>query len=90
MKSVSGPAAAPLIRFINVKKAFGEKVVYTDLNLDVFAGETLAVLGMSGSGKSVMLKLLSGLLKPDAGQVLAVGQDLVGRVALGQFGRPLR
>ena len=52
----------PFIRFRGVKKAFGPKVIYADLTLDLLRGETITVMGASGSGKSVMLKMLIGLL----------------------------
>ena len=67
---------APLIRFSHVRKAFGPKVIYTDLTLDLYRGETVTVMGASGSGKSVMLKMLIGLLKPDAGQVMLEDEDI--------------
>jgi phospholipid/cholesterol/gamma-HCH transport system ATP-binding protein len=60
---------ASLIRFRGVHKAFGPKVVYRGLDLDVFKGETLTILGGSGVGKSVMLKMLIGLLTTDQGEV---------------------
>lgn len=66
----------PIITFEHVNKAFGDNVIYTDLNLEVFEGETLCIIGGSGTGKSVMLKMLVGLLKPDAGKVIAFGQDI--------------
>jgi phospholipid/cholesterol/gamma-HCH transport system ATP-binding protein len=56
--------------------SFGPKHVFDDLELSVNAGETLVVIGGSGSGKSVMLKCLIGLLRPDAGRILYQGQDL--------------
>ncbi|MDY7230196.1 ABC transporter ATP-binding protein [Hyalangium rubrum] len=65
-----------LIRFEHLKKAFGPKRVYDDLDLTVRAGETLVVIGGSGTGKSVLLKCLIGLLYPDAGRILFQGQDL--------------
>ncbi len=73
------PATAkgePFIRFVHVKKAFGPKVIYSDLSLELRRGETVTVMGASGSGKSVMLKMLIGLLKPDAGEILLDGNDL--------------
>ena len=66
----------PLIRFRGVKKAFGSKRIYADLTLDLLRGETITVMGASGSGKSVMLKMLIGLIKPDAGQILFDGEDV--------------
>ncbi len=68
----------PLISFRNVYKAFGPKRVYTGLSLDVFQGETLVILGGSGVGKSVMLKMLIGLLVPDSGSILFRGEELAG------------
>ena len=67
---------SPLIRFSNVKKAFGEKVIYRDLNLDVMPGETITVMGGSGVGKSVMLKMLIRLLDYDAGSITFHGQEI--------------
>ena len=59
-----------------VKKAFGNKRIYDALDLEVRKGETLTVLGPSGVGKSVLLKLIIGLLRPDAGSVLVGGVDV--------------
>ena len=74
------PAASssPVIAFQNVHKAFGSKRIYTGLNLNVYAGETLVILGGSGVGKSVMLKLLIGLLTPDQGSIRFHGDEVVG------------
>ena len=62
-----------LIRFSHVKKHFGPKVVFTDLSLDIHRGEVMTVLGPSGSGKSVMLKMLIGLLSIDEGSIVFDG-----------------
>lgn len=67
---------APLIRFLNVRKSFGPKVVYADLCLDVHRGETLTIMGASGSGKSVLLKMLIGLMSADAGEIIFDGRDV--------------
>lgn len=67
---------SPLISFRHVKKAFGPKVIYRDLNLDVYPGETLTVMGGSGVGKSVMLKLLIRLLEADSGQITFHGEEV--------------
>jgi phospholipid/cholesterol/gamma-HCH transport system ATP-binding protein len=67
---------APLVRFQGVRKRFGPKVVFTDLNLDIRRGETITVMGASGSGKSVMLKMLIGLIPCDAGEILFDGRDV--------------
>ncbi len=66
----------PLIRIRGVKKSFGTHVVFDGLDLDVFRGETLTVLGGSGSGKSVLLKMLMGFVRPDAGSIVFDGLDL--------------
>jgi phospholipid/cholesterol/gamma-HCH transport system ATP-binding protein len=65
-----------LIRFEHLAKSFGSKRVFVDLNLSVYAGEVLTVIGGSGTGKSVLLKCLIGLLRPDSGRVLFQGQEL--------------
>lgn len=65
-----------LISFRDVRKAFGSNVVYDGMNLDVRLGETLTIIGGSGQGKSVCLKLMIGLLQADAGQVLYYGRDV--------------
>ena len=66
----------PLIRCRAVEKAFRAKAVLRGVTLDVHAGETLVLLGGSGSGKSVLLKHLNGLLRPDAGSVEMDGTRL--------------
>ncbi len=68
--------AEPLIEFHGVEKAFGPKQIYTNLSLQVRRGETLTILGASGTGKSVMLKMLIGLLDVDAGSILFDGSDV--------------
>lgn len=65
-----------IIKFTGVTKAFGPKVIYRDLNFEVRRGRALTVLGGSGVGKSVMLKMLIGLLKPDSGSILFDGQEV--------------
>lgn len=70
------PGEDPLISMRGVKKAFGAQVIYDGLDLDVRRGETLCVIGPSGVGKSVMLKMLIGLLMPDEGEVWVDGEDV--------------
>ena len=65
-----------LIRFEGVKKAFGPKVIYDDLNLEIAAGSAFTVLGGSGVGKSVMFKMLIGLLPADGGRICFDGRDV--------------
>ena len=65
-----------LIRWEGLWKAFGAKRVFEGLDLEVRKGETLTIIGGSGSGKSVMLKCLIGLLYPDRGHIYFEGQDV--------------
>lgn len=65
-----------IIELKNVYKSFGDKHVLQGLNLEIYAGETFVVLGPSGCGKSVTLKIITGLLAPDAGQVFVNGRLL--------------
>ena len=57
-------------------KAFGDKVIFADVSLDIPEGETTAIIGPSGTGKSVLLKHLVGLIPPDRGRVRVLGVDL--------------
>ena len=65
-----------MIQFENVYKAFGSNRVLRGCTLDVRDGETLTIIGGSGTGKSVTLKLMLGLLKADGGQIVVDGQDI--------------
>jgi phospholipid/cholesterol/gamma-HCH transport system ATP-binding protein len=65
-----------LIEFRSVQKAFGPKVVYVSLDLDIHAGEALTIIGGSGMGKSVMLKMLVGLLRVDGGTITFDGRTI--------------
>lgn len=64
------------IRLVNVYKSFGKHHVLRGINLEVRDGETLTVIGGSGTGKSVTLKIMIGLLKPDRGQVFVDDQEI--------------
>lgn len=66
----------PKIRMVNVHKSFGKKRVLNGVDLDVKAGESLVVIGGSGTGKSVTLKCILGLLKPDSGSIEIDGNKL--------------
>jgi len=65
-----------MIEIINLCKAFGDNVVLDNLNLTLNTGETTVIIGRSGCGKSVLLKHIIGLMKPDSGQVLIDGKDI--------------
>ena len=68
----------PLIEFKDVYKAFDGNVVLKGVNLTILKGQVTAIIGKSGTGKSVLLKHIVGLLQPDSGQVLIDGQPLTG------------
>ena len=66
------------IEIRGLEKSFGPKHVLCGLDLDVFDGESLVVIGGSGSGKSVLLKCIVGILTPDAGSIRIDGEEVVG------------
>ncbi|MGH9405094.1 MAG: ABC transporter ATP-binding protein [Terriglobia bacterium] len=66
----------PFIQFVHVWKSFGDQPVLEDVSFDVRRGETLAVLGRSGVGKSVTLKHILGFLEPDEGEVWVAGRQV--------------
>ena len=66
----------PVIRVGGLRKSFGAQVVLDGIDLDVRRGEMLTILGRSGTGKSVLLKLIIGLQKPDAGSIEIDGQEI--------------
>ncbi len=66
------------VRFEDVHKAFGAKKVLEGVSIDIRRGETMVVLGGSGSGKSVLLRHIIGLHRPDKGRVVVDGEDIVG------------
>lgn len=70
--------AEPVLVIRDVHKSFGAQVVLDGINLTVVRGETLAVVGRSGTGKSVLLKLVIGLDNPDAGSIRIQGQEIAG------------
>ncbi len=66
------------IEIRNLHKAFGKKVVLDGIDLDIRKGESLVVIGGSGTGKSVLIKCIQGLLVPDEGSILVDGEEVVG------------
>jgi len=71
-------APTPKIRLADVHKAFGPKVVLDGIDLSVARGESVVVIGGSGTGKSVMLKCILGLLRPESGSIQVDGEEVVG------------
>ncbi|MCF6291574.1 MAG: ATP-binding cassette domain-containing protein [Desulfobacterales bacterium] len=75
----------PIIQFVDVVKRFGPQVVLNRVNLEIPVGRTTVIAGQSGQGKSVTLRLILGLMRPDSGQVLVEGRD-VARMSPRQLG----
>ncbi len=65
-----------VIRIRGLKKAFEDYAVLRGIDLDLYQGENLVVLGRSGTGKSVLIKLISGLLRPDHGTIEVLGKEV--------------
>ena len=76
---------APVVAVENLRKSFASHTVLNGISLSVGRGETLAVLGRSGTGKSVLLRLIIGLETPDSGSIRIHGQDIAG-LALDRMG----
>src|SRR5210317_2291278 len=66
----------PILEIKELKKSFGQNAVLNGFNLQLFEGENLVIMGKSGSGKSVMIKCLIGLLKADSGSISVMGNDI--------------
>ena len=69
------PLDSPVIELRNVSKRFGDDVVLDGLSLTIQTGKTTVIAGQSGSGKSVLLRLMNGLTMPDEGEVILFGQS---------------
>lgn len=72
--------AEPLIELKGVSKAFGDNVVLNQVDLTIYRGEALGIIGPSGTGKSTILRLVAGLLEPDEGEIYIGGQRRQGLV----------
>ena len=68
---------SPLIELVNIEKSFNHKTVLQGVNLKIFKGKSLVIIGRSGSGKSVLLKCLLGILKPNKGKVYIENNDFI-------------
>jgi len=77
-RSGNGPAQEPVILMRDVHKAFGAKQVLRGVDLDVGQRESVVIIGGSGTGKSVTLKCILGLLEPDQGSIKVDGEEVVG------------
>ncbi len=67
----------PYIQLIGIWVVFDNQIILGGVNLDIYKGETLGILGKSGTGKSVTLKLISGLIEPDEGKIYINGDNIV-------------
>src|SRR6266700_1558701 len=74
---VSGHSS-PMIAVRSLKKRIGQQEILSGVDLEVRTGETLAIIGRSGGGKSVLLKHLVGLMEPDTGEIWIQGQNIIG------------
>ncbi|WP_370588117.1 ABC transporter ATP-binding protein [Trichocoleus sp. FACHB-591] len=74
------PMAEPLIELKGVSKTFGKNAVLDNADLTIHRGEALAVIGPSGTGKSTILRIIAGLLAPDAGEIYVQGQRRKGLI----------
>lgn len=72
--------AEPLIELKGISKSFGDALVLDEVDLTIYQGEALAIIGPSGTGKSTILRIISGLLAPDAGEIYLKGERRRGLV----------
>ncbi len=86
MKQVFDPKET-VIHIENLCKSFGDNTVLNHFNLELYRGESLVVLGRSGSGKSVLIKCIIGLIRPDRGKIRVLGENVltINKVALDQI-----
>src|SRR5438128_10556792 len=74
----SATTSSSMIAVRALAKKIGEQEILRGVDLEVRTGETLAIIGRSGGGKSVLLKHLVGLMEPDAGEIWIEGQNIIG------------
>src|SRR5579871_5045589 len=74
--AVAGDASAPVMVFDDVRLAFDENQVLSGVSFQLERGETKALFGVAGSGKSLILKMAMGLIRPDSGRIVVLGQDI--------------
>ncbi|HEX7199067.1 MAG TPA: ATP-binding cassette domain-containing protein [Dongiaceae bacterium] len=77
--TATAPSSAPKITVRGLKKSFGRKVVLDGLDLEIAPGESVVVIGGSGTGKSVLAKCIIGLMQADGGSIKVDGEEMVGR-----------
>jgi phospholipid/cholesterol/gamma-HCH transport system ATP-binding protein len=77
-QKTKGAEDVPSVAVAGLRKSFGKRTVLNGIDLTIACGETVVVLGRSGTGKSVLLKLIVGLQKPDSGSIRILGQEIAG------------
>ena len=82
-----GSEGLPSVRLEHVSKSFGSRCVLDDVTLDVPAGCGFVILGRSGTGKSVLLRHIIGLVRPDSGKVFVQGQEVSSLAGRGKGSR---
>lgn len=70
----------PLIELKGISKAFGGNIILDNVDMTIYQGEALAIIGPSGTGKSTILRIIAGLTAPDAGEIYVMGQKRVGLI----------
>ena len=75
-KGIMNPEITPAIEFRNISLSFDDRPVLDDVSFTLEQGEMIVVTGISGSGKSVLLRLAMGLIKPDSGQIFIEGREI--------------
>lgn len=75
-ENISRPNRKTVISIKGLNKSFGDNIVLRDFNLDLYENENLVLMGKSGSGKSVMIKCLVGLMEPDSGSIEVLGRNI--------------
>lgn len=76
LEGENGKHDVPVLKIRHLYKSFGDNHVLIDFNMDLFRGENVVVLGKSGSGKSVLIKCIIGLIKPDGGEITMFGKSI--------------
>src|SRR5882757_10703893 len=70
--------SSPMIAVHSLRKKIGQQEILRGVDLKISSGETLAIIGRSGGGKSVLLKHMVGLMEPDSGEICIQGQNIIG------------
>lgn len=75
---VNQESRTPILEIRAISKAFDGKPILHDLNLELFQGEIISLLGTSGSGKTTLFNIVAGILKPDQGGIFLKGEEITG------------